>query len=192
VLFSGDWERFRSKVIVVEALAPFTQSPAWDAWEPFLAERATVSVGSTASTLLPGDEASDLRRHFETAPASFDAVLFRDAGRALGSDRIPTGPLADLLARAAIMRAPIARPRGPPRPRHRPSCRPHRWQQPATTAEIGAPTKTPLPAPRARQGRSRASTFRPARPVRDLYTRLVDSDVFRTACGRISAGYACD
>jgi len=38
---------------------------------------ATGTFGSTASKrYYLADEASDLRRHFETAPASFDAVLF--------------------------------------------------------------------------------------------------------------------
>ena len=31
VLLGGDWERFRPKVIVVEALAPYTLAPAWAA-----------------------------------------------------------------------------------------------------------------------------------------------------------------
>ena len=36
VLFGGDWQRFRPKVVVVEALAPHTLAPAWEAFEPFL------------------------------------------------------------------------------------------------------------------------------------------------------------
>jgi hypothetical protein len=30
----------------------------------------------------------------------------------------------------------------------------------------------------------------PGASVRDVYARLIDSDRFRAACGRISAGYA--
>ena len=37
VLLGGDWQSFRPKVVVVEALAPYTLAPAWEAWEPFLA-----------------------------------------------------------------------------------------------------------------------------------------------------------
>jgi len=38
VLLHGDWQRFRPRVVVVEALAPYTLAPAWDGWEPFLAQ----------------------------------------------------------------------------------------------------------------------------------------------------------
>ncbi len=37
VLRGADFTRFRPKVIVVEAIKPFTLKPAWDEWEPLLA-----------------------------------------------------------------------------------------------------------------------------------------------------------
>ncbi len=39
VLLGGDWRRFRPKVVVLEALAPVTMAPAWEAWEPLLTAR---------------------------------------------------------------------------------------------------------------------------------------------------------
>src|SRR5204863_5587541 len=36
VLRGADFARFRPKVIVVEAIKPFTLAPAWDEWEPLL------------------------------------------------------------------------------------------------------------------------------------------------------------
>src|SRR5690606_11815134 len=36
VLAGNDWARFRPTVIVLEALAPLTMAPAWEAWEPIL------------------------------------------------------------------------------------------------------------------------------------------------------------
>jgi FkbM family methyltransferase len=36
VLLGGDWENFRPKILVIEALAPYTLAPAWPEWEPFL------------------------------------------------------------------------------------------------------------------------------------------------------------
>jgi hypothetical protein len=36
-LLGGDWQRFRPKVAVLEALAPVTMTPSWEAWEPLLA-----------------------------------------------------------------------------------------------------------------------------------------------------------
>src|SRR5262249_60188651 len=37
VLLNGDWQSFRPKVVVAEALAPYTLWPAWPKWGPFLA-----------------------------------------------------------------------------------------------------------------------------------------------------------
>src|SRR6185295_13460493 len=39
VLRGGDWQRFRPKVVVVEAIAPGSNEPAWADWEPFLLEQ---------------------------------------------------------------------------------------------------------------------------------------------------------
>jgi len=36
VLHGGDWRRYRPKVIVIEAVMPGSNEPAWQAWEPFL------------------------------------------------------------------------------------------------------------------------------------------------------------
>ncbi len=38
VIRNGDWQNHRPKVVIVEALAPFTLAPAWEAWEPILTE----------------------------------------------------------------------------------------------------------------------------------------------------------
>src|SRR5262249_2313583 len=38
VLLHGDWQSYRPRVLVVEALAPYTLAPAFAAWEPFLAK----------------------------------------------------------------------------------------------------------------------------------------------------------
>src|SRR5437868_11176844 len=36
VLSGNDWNRFRPKVVLAEALAPLTMLPAWEEWEPIL------------------------------------------------------------------------------------------------------------------------------------------------------------
>src|SRR5439155_8947618 len=36
VLAGADWRSFRPKVVVVEAIAPFTLEPSWSEWEPLL------------------------------------------------------------------------------------------------------------------------------------------------------------
>lgn len=189
VLFSGDWDRFRPKIIIVEALAPFTQLPAWDAWERFLAERGYRYVWfDTLNRYYLADEARDLARHFETAPASFEAVLFRDSGRALEQEHHPDRRLADLLARAALTRAPLLDPlvllelvtaELPPAS----------LAQPATAAGVAAACERLFGRP-CSEAEIAGLNLPAGASVRDLYLRLVDSDLFRTACGRISAGYA--
>src|SRR6185503_7647454 len=44
VLRGADFARFRPKVIVVEAIKPFTLTPAWDEWEPLLARHGYAYV----------------------------------------------------------------------------------------------------------------------------------------------------
>ena len=189
VLFSGDWERFRPKIIVVEALAPYTQLPAWDAWEPYLAERGYRYVWfDSLNRYYLADEARDLAPHFETAPASFDAMLFRDAGRALEQQSHPDRSLADLLARAALMRAPLLDP-ALLLDLVTADLLPARLAAPATAEEVAAACQRLFG--RACSVAEIAALELPAgATTRELYARLIDSDLFRTACGRISAGYA--
>ena len=73
VLLNGDWQSYRPKVVVVEALAPYTMTPAWAAWEPFLAKHGYRYVWfDTLNRYYVAEEADELARCFETAPASFD------------------------------------------------------------------------------------------------------------------------
>ena len=53
VLLGGDWQRFRPKVVVLEALAPVTMAPAWEAWEPLLtAQRLSLRIFRQPQPLL--------------------------------------------------------------------------------------------------------------------------------------------
>lgn len=36
VLIGGDWERFRPRVLCIEATIPGTETPAWDTWDDFV------------------------------------------------------------------------------------------------------------------------------------------------------------
>ena len=189
VLFSGDWERFRPRIVVVEALAPFTQLPAWDAWEPFLAERGYRYVWfDSLNRYYLADEARELAAHFETAPKSFDALLFRDVGRALEQEQHPDRPLADLLARAAVMRAPLL-DRALLLDLVTAELPPAALDRPATTADVAAACERLFGRP-CSEAAVKGLDLPPGTTVRGLYVRLVDSDLFRIACGRISSGYA--
>jgi hypothetical protein len=78
VLLNGDWRSFRPKVVVVEALAPYTLAPAWPAWEPFLAKHGYRYVWfDSLNRYYLAEEASELARCFETAleqAAGADAI----------------------------------------------------------------------------------------------------------------------
>jgi FkbM family methyltransferase len=189
VILSGDWQNFRPKIAVVEALAPYTQVPAWDYWEPFLARHGYRRVWfDSLNCYYLAEEASELARHFETAPPPWpapypDAVLFRDVAPALSSDQHPDHTLATLMAKAAMRRLPVL---------DRtvlldlltadlPAAELDRRAEEGDLARIcqrlfgcEPPNDLQLPAEAT---------------IRDLYQRVIDTDRFRTACGRISASY---
>ena len=109
VLLNGDWQNYRPKVVVVEALAPYTMTPAWAAWEPFLAKHGYRYVWfDTLNRYYVAEEADELARCFETAPASFDqSFQFRNVKPALADEVHPDHRLASLLAGAAMTRLPL-------------------------------------------------------------------------------------
>ena len=192
VILNGDWQNFRPKIAVVEALAPYTQVPAWDAWEPFLARHGYRPVWfDSLNRYYLAEEAKELARHFENAPSPWperypDAELFRDVAPALVNDQHPDHTLATLMAKAAMRRLPVLDPTlllalltadipGSELDRRVEEADLVRlWQR-----LFGEAPPTPL------AGLALAAEA----SVRDLYRCVIDSDRFRTACGRISAGY---
>ncbi len=190
VLLNGDWQSYRPKVVVAEALAPYTLAPAWEAWEPFLAKHGYRYVWfDSLNRYYLAEEASELARCFETAPASFDddAFQFRNVKPALADAAHPDHRLASLLAGNAMTRLPLSgamcslnsSPRTLPRPRskHRPSA-------------DASPARSSGCSDRMRRCRAEDLRLPPGARLREVYAALVDSDQFRTACGRISASYA--
>jgi hypothetical protein len=189
VILSGDWQNFRPRIAVVEALAPSSQLPAWDAWEPFLARHGYRPVWfDSLNRYYLAEEASALACHFETAPPPWPApypgaVLFRDAAPAMSNDQHPDHALAILMAKAAMRRLPILD-------------RAVLFE--LLTADLPA-AELDRPAEEADLARLCQRVFGCEPPndldlptagtVRDLYRRVIDTDLFRTACGRISASY---
>jgi FkbM family methyltransferase len=189
VLRGGDWQSYRPKVLVVEALAPFTLAPAWPAWEPFVASHGYRYVWfDSLNRYYLAEEAGDLASCFEDAPRAFlDAVQFRNVKPALADESHPDHRLATILADADMARLPlIAR-----------EVLLELVTADVATAALDAPADAddiaraierlfgPQPA------RSRATLKLPPAPqLRDVYAALLDSDEFRAACGRISASYA--
>ena len=189
VLLNGDWQNFRPKVVVVEALAPYTLAPAWPEWEPFLAKHGYRYVWfDSLNRYYLAEEASALARCFETAPASFDdAFQFRSGKPALEDAAHPDHRLASLLAANAMTRLPLVG---------------REVLVELVTADIAAAA---LEAPAGADAIAGAIErlfgpdaalsredlrLPPGARLREVYAALVDSDQFRTACGRISASYA--
>jgi FkbM family methyltransferase len=189
VIRNGDWQEHRPKIVVVEALAPFTLAPAWEAWEPTLIEHGyRYAYFDSLNRYYLAEEAGELAACLVAAPsASADAFQFRNAKPALADASHPDHGLAILLAGADMRRLPLLE-RGL-------LCE-------LLTAGISAAA---LEQPAGPDGVGRAAQrlfgsdavlaanelkLPPHARVRDVYAALVESDRFRTACGRISASYA--
>jgi FkbM family methyltransferase len=189
VLLNGDWQNFRPKVVVVEALAPYTLAPAWPEWEPFLAKHGYRYVWfDSLNRYYLAEEANDLAICFETAPASFEDVFqFRNSKPALADAAHPDHRLAKLLAGNDMTRLPLLG---------------RDILLKLLTADIGgALLEQPAGADGIANaiervfgpdGEQSSAELRlpPAPSLHQVYAALVDSDQFRTACGRISASYA--
>ena len=39
VLRGGDWDAYRPRVVVVEAVEPLSDTPSWESWDPFMREQ---------------------------------------------------------------------------------------------------------------------------------------------------------
>ena len=76
VIAGGDWQRFRPRILVVEATRPNSPAPAWAEWEPMLLANAYRMVwfdGLNRFYLRQEDAA--LAVHFATPPNVFDAFV---------------------------------------------------------------------------------------------------------------------
>jgi FkbM family methyltransferase len=189
VLFGGDWENFRPKVLVLEALAPYTLAPAWPEWEPFL-ERHGYRYASfdSLNRYYVAEEARELAGAFDRVESEIgNFVQFRTLKPALTDQAHPDHGLAALLARTLMTNLPLmdAELLGE-----------------ALMAEIPSELLD-LPAGPQDVARAAQQIFGPEAPpeswqkalpsatsLRDVYRAMILSDEFRAAAGRISASYA--
>jgi FkbM family methyltransferase len=189
VLLNGNWQKHRPKVVVVEALAPYTLAPAWQGWEPFLEQHGYRYVGfDSLNRYYLAEEAGELAHSFEVGSYPVEAAFqFRNVKPALADETHPDHRLAGLVARAAMVRLPLLG-------------RDFLCQM--LTADIPAAT---LEKPAGAQEIAHAieRTFGPdaalvpkdlnlpaAACLRDVYAAIIETDQFCAACGRISASYA--
>jgi FkbM family methyltransferase len=189
VLRGGDWQSYRPKLLVVEALAPFTLAPAWACWEPFVASRGYRYVWfDSLNRYYLAEEAGDLASCFENAPSAFpDAVQFRNVRPALADESHPDHRLATILGEADMVHLPLLA-REVLLELVTADIANAALHAPAGADDIARAIERlfgPQPTP------SRATLKLPPIPcLRDVYAALLDSDEFRVACGRISASYA--
>jgi FkbM family methyltransferase len=120
VVLGGDWHKYRPKVVVAEALAPYTLAPAWQDWEPFLTKHGYRYVlFDSLNRYYLAEEASELAERLEAAPASFaPAIQFRNVKSALSDDAHPDRKLATVIAPSCASCSPGILP--PPSSKSRP------------------------------------------------------------------------
>jgi FkbM family methyltransferase len=188
VLLGGDWRRFRPKVVVVEALAPYTLAPAFEQWEPFLAQHGYKYVWfDSLNRYYLAQEAGELTGCFTNAPATIDdAVQYRNTRPALDDPEHLDHRLATLLGNAVMTRLPVLdrtlllelMTSGLP------AAELDRRADETDLARIWARLFGPGALPSI-QGLD----FPAGASVRSLYAAIAETDLFRAACGRISASY---
>lgn len=189
VIRGGDWKNFRPKVIVIEALAPYSLAPAWDSWEPILITHGyRYARFDSLNRYYVAEEEAGILQLLTTAPDTFDAVLFRDVKPALEAANHPDHQLAQRLAPADMIRLPLIGRQelvtllttGLP---------PESLDRPATAANLTAACERVL-GYIPQSAWTAELRLPPQATLRDVYMRLVETDHFRAACGRISASYA--
>ena len=191
VLLNGDWQRYRPKVVVVEALAPYTLAPAWEAWEPFLAKHGYRYVlFDSLNRYYLAEEAGELAPCFETAPAAFDdAFQFRNVKPAVDDPAHPDHRLATLMSGALdaseMIRLPLL-DRAVLLDLVTTGVSAAALEQPAGARDVAHAVERLL----GPNGSTAEFGLPPSPRLREVYAALIDSDRFRIACGRISASYA--
>ncbi len=101
VLFGGDWQRFRPKVIVVEAVSPGSGEPAWGEWEPFLlAQGYRFALFDTLNRFYVAQEHPEILARLPSERAPWDSARHMyEIGRAPENPQHPDHALAQDLAR---------------------------------------------------------------------------------------------
>jgi hypothetical protein len=188
VLRGADFQRFRPKVIVIEAYKPITMEPAFGEWEPLLgAHGYTAAWDDELNRYYVAEEARALAANLATGPVSYPNVRKVSSFKPAAEDEThPDHRLARLLLGADMAKLPlVARPTllglltaGLP---------------PAALSAVA--TESGIAAIFSRLFGSPPDLHAIARPpgpasIRDIYLRVIDSDRFRAACGRICASYA--
>ena len=101
VLKSNDWRRYRPKAVVCEAIAPGTNEPAWEEWEPYLlAQGYRFMLFDTLNRFYVAEEAAPIAARFPKERTPWDSVRHMyEIGRAPDNALHPDHELSRVLAR---------------------------------------------------------------------------------------------
>ncbi len=101
VLHGGDWKRYRPKVILIEAVMPGSNEPAWSEWEPFLlAQSYRFALFDTLNRFYVAQEHPEIFARLPSERAPWDKVRHMyEIGRAPENANHPDHELALELAR---------------------------------------------------------------------------------------------
>jgi FkbM family methyltransferase len=193
VLRGADFTLFRPKVIMVEAIKPISLKPAWDEWEPLLGKHGYAYVwDDELNRYYVAEEARALAARLTEGPKWYaDGPQIGHYKPAAEDSQHPDHRLALLLAGADIGKLDLGKlpltdravlfgilTTGETDLDRRASVA----DQAAIVDRLfgASPAAQQIAVPRLMAGESVGGTYR----------RLIDSDAFRTACGRIAASYA--
>ena len=189
VLLNGNWCKYRPKVVVAEALAPYTLTPAWQRWGAMLEEHGYRYVWcDSLNRYYVSAEADELGQCFGPDIEQLEATLqFRNIKAASSDQTHPDHRLAQLFAGTGMVGLPLLEPEL--------LCQiltadlpPGALDRPAGADEIAQAIERVL-GPNAGMAVDHLGV--PGSPcLREVYFAIIQSDEFRTACGRISASYA--
>jgi len=186
VLRGADFKRFRPKLIVIEAYKPISMEPAFGEWEPLLAGHGySLAWDDELNRYYVADEAKALAVALAAGPVSYpDVPKISSFKRAAESPAHPNHALALALRELDLAKLPLA---GTSVLFDILTAGAAGLDRPASAQDFAALTRELLGQAPAMQ---QIPTLQTGESIRDAYRRIIDSDAFRAACGRISASYA--
>jgi FkbM family methyltransferase len=109
VLEGADWSRWRPRIVVVEAVTPLTNAPAWSDWEPLLLENNyRFALFDTLNRFYVAAECADILERMPHDRAPWDVVTHMyEIGRAPENSNHPDFALAEELARGFWASLPL-------------------------------------------------------------------------------------
>jgi FkbM family methyltransferase len=113
VLAGNDWKRFRPRVVACEAIAPLSNLPAWDTWEPFLlAQGYQFCLFDELNRFYVAEEAKDVLARIPRQRADWaSATHMYEIGRAPENANHPEHALAKAISRGFWASLPALDPR---------------------------------------------------------------------------------